>query len=229
MFIIRLLVALSLLASAGTQSLPDGYLQIGESVQASVLSQEQAKSLFDLFVSAKDIPFDYAIDGCYARATAMAAIAEYNKIEMAKIWVEGNLRVRPKDKTQPDVEWGYHVAPVAFVKENGKAVPMVFDPSLFDKPVTVDKWKQSMESVETIDKLRPYSKVGVRGYKGDIRASYYSGRYQFMPRGIEGKKYSWHQTDLIRSKSILDEYSSISRNTKTVQEARSNLNKRGAK
>ncbi len=66
-------------------------------------------------------------------------------IQMGKDFIEGYLQVKTDSKKYPLVSWGWHVAPVAYVKQpNGSNKLMVFDPSLFNRPVTVNEWQQKM-------------------------------------------------------------------------------------
>lgn len=217
------------ISTAAISTLPDGFSQIGNTVQVSVLSKQEADRLFQEFASRTDIPFDYAIDGCYARATAMTRIAEDQKIEMAKIWAEGDLRAKPKDKTQEDIEWGYHVAPVAYVNENGKNIVKVFDPSLFDRPVSVTEWKSAMVAMESSTNFKQNSWLGRKGFVATVNRTYYSERYQYNPRYIETKKFSWHREDLEDAKAKMTAYSEIAKKVKLVrsQEKRQEPNNGG--
>jgi hypothetical protein len=44
------------------------------------------------------------------------------------------------------IHWRYHVAPVVHVQSGHGVVPMVIDPSLFNRPVTVDEWRQRQKT-----------------------------------------------------------------------------------
>ena len=101
-----------------------------------VLGSAASYMLFREFKNDVNIPFRYPIDGCYARATAMTKIAEKRGLTMVRVNAEGNLQVKTESKKFPLVQWGWHVAPMAYVKKaNGTLEKMVFDPSLFDKPL----------------------------------------------------------------------------------------------
>lgn len=172
-------------------SIPDAFAP-GKDVDVSILSSAQADRLFTEFKSHSEIPFNYPVDGCYARATAMSQIAEEEKIEMGKVWATGFLRVNTKNKSVPTIEWGYHVAPVVYVSDGGKPKLMVFDPSLFDKPVTVQEWTNKMK---------------VDGDpKPHLDKVYYGARYQFGPLGTEPKKYSWNKEDIEATHQVMEEY-----------------------
>ena len=99
------------------------------------------------------IPFQYKIDGCYARAHKMRQIlADYYGYECGKIFSESGL-VHPLAVNAGDccVFWGWHEAPVVTVNTSEGVQTMVIDPSLFTSPVDVDTWL-SVQSDTTCDK-----------------------------------------------------------------------------
>lgn len=160
----------------------------------SVISSSQANDLFRKFVGNPNIPFKYPIDGCYARATAMARMAEADKITMGKVYAEGFLQAKTDSAAYPIARWGWHVAPVAYVKKaDGKIDLMVFDPSLFDKPVGIDEWKSRM-----LDKSD--------GAESRINDLYYGTRFQYFRRQKERYKSEWDRDDLDDTRSIMSEY-----------------------
>src|SRR5262249_42607126 len=78
-----------------------------------------------------------------------------NGVKCSKVWnyahdffEEGANGLKADTPNVPEgyVEWRYHVAPTVKVNSgDGRPKDMVMDPSLFDKPVTVDEWKKSMK------------------------------------------------------------------------------------
>jgi len=195
---LKYLFFVALLAFAAVvESLPNGFVQNErQTIEASVISEKSALELFDQFKSDKKMAFEFPMDGCYARATMMARIAEDNDIKVAKIYAEGILRVLKASKNFPEVIWGYHVAPIAGVKQaDGTIVNMVFDPSLFDKPVPVDAWLNRMS--------------GDGDPKAEIKSVYYGSRYQLFRRDVEPNKRSWHRKDIKFSKERLETYSDL--------------------
>ena len=104
-----------------------------------VYSMKRAQKVFDYFKAQEDIPWGYAKDGCYARAHIGALRVEKELgIDMDKVWIHGP-ELSPK--SSPNINWSYHVAASINVKdENGNIVPMVIDPALADRPVTVEEW-----------------------------------------------------------------------------------------
>lgn len=106
------------------------------------ISIERANKLFEKAQQMKDIAWDYKPDGCYARAHLMARRFEDEGVRVDKVWIKGDLYV---PGTQPEISWNFHVAPIVYVEDKkGKINKMVIDPSLFDRPVTVDEWDQKM-------------------------------------------------------------------------------------
>jgi hypothetical protein len=181
--------------SLPTETVKSAYgLRRKAETKVSVLSSDQALELFRNFQNQKQIPFNYRIDGCYARATEMAKIAESLGIELGKVFAEGNLRAKtlPPEKVST-VEWGWHVAPIASVETNGKRELMVFDPSMFKKPVTVEEWKNALlVSGATIPK---------------VNKLYYASKYQYRPNIFEKQeKKKWWDKDLKHSDATLKQY-----------------------
>jgi hypothetical protein len=156
-------------------NLPNGYYSSENHpavVEISVIDQNTANELFLKFSKDEKIPFKYPTDGCYARATYMSDLAEKEGIIMGRVYAEGNLQVLTPLKKFPTVQWGWHVAPVAYVKSStGKLVPTIFDPSLFKGPVSVDVWLKKMES-------------STPEFKARIKDVYYGTRFQYFTRQI---------------------------------------------
>jgi hypothetical protein len=137
------------------------------------ISQDRANALFKEMQShANDIPFDYPVDCCYARAHKMAQMMKDEGVDCGKVWnyapgyppypepgkglvaYSDNVPVPdpggigdPDGSGRPRVGWGYHVAPVVAVEQPDGSVKMeVIDPSMFDHPVTVEEWKKAQNS-----------------------------------------------------------------------------------
>jgi Glutaminase len=109
-------------------------------IAASVLTPAQLSKVFNQLAQDKLIPFKYPEDGCYARAEEMSRLLEKDGIISVKVFIAGNLHVATKNSAAGSVNWVYHVAPAVLIEENGKYIPMVIDPSLFDKAVSLDDW-----------------------------------------------------------------------------------------
>lgn len=187
------LIFLSWVAAAEpTQPLENGYRRAATDdpkfVDVSVIDESRAKELFAKFSKDEKIPFRYPIDGCYARATYMAKKAEEEDHLIAgKIFVSGKLYVSVKGALYDDVYWGWHVAPVFYVKRpDGQTKLMVFDPSLFTRPVTVEEFKARLVTHSKNPKWIP-----------DIEEVYFANRFQYGPRKEESYKSNWNFSDML--------------------------------
>jgi len=97
------------------------------------------------------IPFTYPEDGCWARAHEMYRLMLEMGYLPRKIWNAGALVVTsPNTPACGPLIWVFHVAPTLRVRgpQLLQTVHMVFDPSLFNTPVTKTVW-QAKQSDET--------------------------------------------------------------------------------
>ena len=108
------------------------------------LSEADAAVVFAELASLQYIPFDYPVDGCFARAHEMSRIMQEQGIASAKVFNYA----APTSLSVPGTEfgnitWGYHVAPIVNVTgTDGVTRQMVFDPSLNrDRPMTIEEWQ----------------------------------------------------------------------------------------
>jgi hypothetical protein len=106
------------------------------------------------------IPFQYVIDGCYARAHQMRRIITGRyKYCCEKVFSfatddPDTLAVKADKWGGCCVEWWYHVAPLIRVRLKIKGLPkklsivlaMVIDPGMFDKPVLLSTWLAAQEN-----------------------------------------------------------------------------------
>lgn len=163
----------------------DGAESTSKSIPISVISFKMAHYLFEMFKRDKSFPFDYLTLGCQANAHKMSLIAEKYNIYFGKIYAEGRLQVKTDNEQKPFVRWGWHVAPVVFIREGNKDNLKVIDPSIFDQPVSVSEW---------IDKML-YNKNGFDAY---VTTYYYGNRYQYYPHldAPEDYKNNWNNLDL---------------------------------
>ncbi len=136
-----------------------------------VPSYQSAKNIFDFcaqqschlggpFTVTPCIPFQYVIDGCYARAHKMRWIIttryRYCCEKVFSFANEGNdsLAVRADKWGGCCVTWWYHVAPLIRVRLKFKwlggnhsvVLAMVIDPGMFDKPVLLSTWLAAQEN-----------------------------------------------------------------------------------
>lgn len=131
--------------------------------QDGSVSYADATLIFDDMANEPDIPFQFPDDGCYARAHFMAyRIAERYGIDINdidKVFIYGDLEAKtefvyeqitldgvtyPSSTDDGTVNWGYHVAPIINVRQGDTNVPMVIDPSLSNRPLTIEQWKAIM-------------------------------------------------------------------------------------
>jgi hypothetical protein len=120
------------------------------------ISMARAQEVFDaigattcdpLTVPAPCIPFLYPDNGCWTRAHEMCRLMIAMGLSPRKIWISGTLNAATRNRDDCIVRWGWHVAPILCVRSGGffpKAESMVFDPSLFPRPVTQADWKGAM-------------------------------------------------------------------------------------
>lgn len=189
-----------------TITLPNGFRDIngdhGADLTTSTVSYEKALQLFDLFVSQENIPFGYTYDGCYARATAMTLLAESRGIDMAKLYVEGQLNAQAY-YSEAQTQWAWHVVPVMEVEmPDGHHEILVFDPSLFDRPVTIKEFEKGV-TVPYSGSTIGYSVPGYE-FKPKIEQIYFGSRYQYLT--FESLKNSWQVGDLVNSLETLKSY-----------------------
>jgi len=144
-----------------------------KSIELSVLSEKQALDIFKMLKINEDVPLIYPMDGCYARAHQMAMLIDDMGLVSGKAFIEGNLYA---DTKYGEVNWSYHVASLILVKKNNKAVPMVIDPGLFDKPVPYKTWKALL----------------LKNPKAKLGSEYFTKRFNYDPetRHVDMKDYA---------------------------------------
>lgn len=188
-----------------------------KTVQISIVDQQTAFALFDAFLKESSIPFNVFDRGCYARATAMARFAEQRGVEMGKRFIEGNLHVKIPGLSL--IRFGWHVAPVLFVKSaTGIVQAMVFDPTYFLTPVSLNVWEDkfvhsSLETSSTVHKAYFGSRFQY-GYLGMVysvtvpiledKAWMYDGRKERIKSFRESNKNNWFTPDLDETAQILN-------------------------
>jgi hypothetical protein len=114
---------------------------------------KQTCSLGGPFSVSPCIPFQYVIDGCYARAHKMRWIitTKYHYC-CEKVFSFANqgsdtLAVQANKWGGCCVFWWYHVAPLVRVRLGRFAVLLlVIDPGMFDKPVLLSTWLAAQEN-----------------------------------------------------------------------------------
>lgn len=113
-----------------------------ETTEVTVIREAELMDLFNEISSNEDIPFQYHLDGCYLRSHEISRLLEKKGIITGKAFIEGNLMII--SSIFKKVEWTYHTAPIVLVEKEGKEIPYIIDPSLFDKPVPLEEWKNKI-------------------------------------------------------------------------------------
>ena len=140
-------------------------------IPISLISERQANEVFRAFQQS-EIPFKFTQSGCESRAMAMTRLASSQfGLELGHIYAEGDLWAKSPEVGKPD-KWSYHTAAFAWVKTPKGKRAMVFDPSLFSKPVTIEEWKKRIE-------FKPSPKVN---FRGEVTSWYFGSRFQLSPR-----------------------------------------------
>lgn len=93
------------------------------------------------------IPFNYAVDGCFARAHKMRYIIEQKYGYCSeKVFSFGYLNVLATLSGGCCINWWYHVAPIVRVKTLRGTALYVIDPSMFTQPVSLSTWLAAQEN-----------------------------------------------------------------------------------
>lgn len=149
--------------------------------QVSVISVSRALDEFEYLAAQRQIPFDFPIDCCTARAHEMCRLLNEHGLTAEKFFNYGHgfadneytLLFRTNNDPRGFVIWLYHVAPVLDVwQSNGSHVPMIFDPSMFNRPVTIAQWKREQNDKDATN-LRTDARVAFQFPNGgSIFATY---------------------------------------------------------
>lgn len=177
-------------------------------IYRNIISMDELNSIFD-YMAAQGcatgtseldhcIPFQYVVDGCYARAHKMRQVLmeKYN-VSCEKVFsFEGATGSLAVDAGDCCVYWWYHVAPLVTVSTVHGPKKYVMDPSMFDHPVTIDEWTSAQENVS----CSPSANFGAYDITEGIK---------FWPYGTMGP-YGEDTEDLEWTNTYLDLYSTLS-------------------
>jgi hypothetical protein len=112
---------------------------------------KQALRLFDRLADNRDMVFEKITEKCYARAHLMARAMEREGYTPRKAWAVVGGKKFPdvffqfRDAAGQSLKWRFHVAAALPVRQaNGRVRNMVFDPALFDGPVTLREWGKAL-------------------------------------------------------------------------------------
>jgi len=153
-----------------------------EKLELTVLTQEEADAFVKEFLADTSIPFDYALDGCFARAHKMAKLLEDKGILTGKAFLLG--RLFAKTKYGP-VSWRYHVAPVVLVKINNEIKPFILDPALFETAAPYEEWKNLVSGVMPNGRRM-----------GPPPMEYFTNRFIYDPTNPREKRIEFYPGDL---------------------------------
>jgi hypothetical protein len=157
------------------------------------------------------IPFQYVVDGCYARAQQMRRIISKQWgycVEKVFSFANQNndtLAVRADKWGGCCVSWWYHVAPLLRVRfqltlANQAPIPltalMVIDPGMFDRPVLLSTWLAAQENglCNTNAKVSCYSIQSGNAY---TPANYAGTAYSTDPNYIDTEATLSNYSNLI--------------------------------
>ncbi len=142
---------------AGKSEPPKATVVLRLPAGVSQVSLEKVKQVFAQMKAQQNIAYRYPIDGCYARAHLMGKLMQQQGLKPGKVWAfddqamedkKAPPRLYAKTANHPkgEVWWKYHVAPALGVRDaSGKLYIYVIDPSLFNEPVTVGRWRARMK------------------------------------------------------------------------------------
>ena len=107
------------------------------------LTAEQAAALFAELQGLDYVPFDYAQEGCLARAHEMCRVITERGYASGKLWnFSAPAPLLAGENEFGPLDWNQHVAPVVWVRgDDGQAREMVIDPSLGQGPMTREEWQ----------------------------------------------------------------------------------------
>ena len=126
-----------------------------------ILTLREAIAVFDRYADRRDLGFWFARACCSERTHLMARELRRDGYKPGKAWAFAQsdsvwLRVRLPLSAAPSERWWYHVAPTLNVRINGRVKTMVFDPALFDGPVTRCEWGNAMNATPQNVRLRSF-------------------------------------------------------------------------
>ena len=123
---------------------------------SEAIEAELAAAILAEFSTDEDLALRYPADGCYARTHLMVKRLLDRGLAPSKVWAFAAgaadlLWMITPDHPDGRVQWRYHVAPVHMVRgPDGGPQEIVFDPLLFDRPVTVDEWRDALHDTPSV-------------------------------------------------------------------------------
>jgi hypothetical protein len=171
---------------------------INGSQSKSYVTYDQARRAFELVGGVDYLPFEYKLDGCYARSMYMAMELASEKIASSSQFAMGSL------EPSREISWWYHVAPMlvatkedpkkakaeatyTYQKGSSKEIlatqanvePIILDPSLHNSPVWRSNWIKSLKAKGELELIaipgnqnNPYMAYSYKYDKYDLARSY---------------------------------------------------------
>jgi hypothetical protein len=115
-----------------------------------VPTTSQLQAEFNKLAGDKEIPFEYIINGCFARAHLMCDTMHKDNINSAKIFAmidHPETDALTAHNKYMDATWHhFHVAPLVFAQDekSHEIKPFVMDPSMADHPLQPQEWVRKM-------------------------------------------------------------------------------------
>ncbi|WP_298221670.1 protein-glutamine glutaminase family protein [Flavobacterium sp.] len=107
------------------------------------------------------LTFQFATDGCNARAHKMKQILNSNGYNCQKHYIFGDLLASANSCC---TQWIYHTAPLVLVRNSNNVVEeRIIDPSLFSAPVTPEVWRAGCQNSVCV--FNPNFEFGPTSYK----------------------------------------------------------------
>jgi hypothetical protein len=131
-------------ASGCTSEEPIDENEIG-SADSAVVSREEFGRALGIVRDLDYLPFEYKVNGCYARAFYMSMELASRGIESNAIYAFARSKTPAARLRVGETTWGYHVAPMLMLRTTGNnSVPRVVDPSISTEPLTREGWLSRM-------------------------------------------------------------------------------------
>lgn len=167
---------------------------------APSVSETRANELFRALADADDIPHHFVDEGCHLRAHLMNKRLEDLGVYSEKVFLRplsgADLKI-PSERSPIGFTLGiFHTAPCILVKaDDGTVSRKVIDPSLFDRPVSVEEWAEHM-----------YPLGEGREGKEEL---FYLPRFAFHLSDRYAPPTSWRDKDLEEAKAWSTSYKDV--------------------
>lgn len=133
---------------------PLNYVKQGLSKNISILEYESLRQIYSDLRNNPYFPHELIeTQGCFNRASMIAIFLDAQGISLGQIIAEGNLSVFGS-VSKKMVTWDLHTAVYAWSKINGKLQKIVIDPSLSAEPLTVEQWKDLLQSAAQTKRIK---------------------------------------------------------------------------